>query len=157
MKKLTMDKVITVIDTTVSTMQVSVHQYKELSEICENEKRIEVTYPLGLQKRRQSQLEAINFKLEKELHHEATEKHHSVKEVWVKEGVLKNLTNADGKEVVVIREVGTSALIEGDNVQINQMKWDVDSEFDYNSIFLTKEEIVALAAHIQLSEHRNAK
>lgn len=152
MKKLIMDKAISVVDSEKKTMNVSVHSYKELATICENEKTIEVKYPLGLLKRRRKQLTELGYKLEKELHYEATEPHHSVNEIWTKGKTFVSRLNSEGNEVIIIREIGTTATIEEESVQVNQMKWNAKNDYDYNSVRLTKQEILDLADHIRKSE-----
>lgn len=61
---------------------------------------------------------------------------------------LNEIVNESGITVVELKE-DMVALVNGDKVQINQLKWNAKNNFDYDSIYLTKELILALAEHIK--------
>lgn len=57
---------------------------------------------------------------------------------------LKTTKNQSGYDVVELTERSV-AIVNGDSVQINQLKWNAKSDFEYDSIYLDKQTIIALA------------
>lgn len=57
---------------------------------------------------------------------------------------LKTTKNNMGYDVVELGEK-VVAIVNGDSIQINQLKWNAKSNFDYDSIYLDKQTIIALA------------
>lgn len=48
-----------------------------------------------------------------------------------------------------------AVLVNGDSLQINQLKWDAKNDFDYDSVYLTKEQILKLAEELTKGDNNN--
>lgn len=82
MRHITMEKIITIVETKGSAMVVSKHKHEQLENELINDDQIKVTYRFGQQTRRLKQLTELGYTLKEVLENNATEKHHPIQEVW---------------------------------------------------------------------------